>query len=170
MKLIDILVKELPKHGGWPEGVDAVEQDGEGRLFEMDSDYCSDFKLKKFDDWIADVVTKQQYESAISASQKQIWNGEGLPPVGAKCSIIIDDMDFGECEILFVGELLLVWRQDSTYQEGGGYHRYMKFRPISTEADKKRDAAIKQIIEDIGLAHDDVAEAIYDAGYRKVVE
>lgn len=46
MKLIDLLVQELPKRGGWPAGVDAVEQDSEGQLFEMESDYCSDFKLK----------------------------------------------------------------------------------------------------------------------------
>lgn len=82
MKLIDLLVHELPKRGGWPAGVDAVEQDGEGQLFEMESDYCSDFKLKKCDDWIADVVTRQQYESALATSQKPVWNGEGVPPVG----------------------------------------------------------------------------------------
>lgn len=80
MKLIDLLVKELPKLGGWPDGVDAVEQDCEGQLFEMESDYCSDFKLEKCDDWIADVVTKQQYESALAASEGWIdWQGGECP-------------------------------------------------------------------------------------------
>lgn len=80
MKLIDLLVKELPKRGGWPDGVDAVEQDSEGRLFEMDSDYSSDFKLEKCDDWITDVVTKQQYEAALAASDGWIeWCGGDCP-------------------------------------------------------------------------------------------
>lgn len=80
MKLIDLLVKELPKRGGWPDGVDAVEQDSEGRLFEMDSDYSSDFKLEKCDDWIADVVTKQQYEAALASSEGWIqWAGGECP-------------------------------------------------------------------------------------------
>ncbi|HCT6523174.1 TPA: hypothetical protein OT511_001373, partial [Escherichia coli] len=72
-------------------GIDAVEQDGEGQLFEMESDYCSGFKLKKCDDWIADVVTKQQYESSLAALQKPAWNGEGLPPVGMHCKIVDPD-------------------------------------------------------------------------------
>ena len=87
MKLIDLLVQELPKWGGWPEGVDAVEQDSEGQLFEIDSDYCSDFKLEKCDDWIADVVTKQQYESALAASKAVVGHDEWIEWGGGKCPV-----------------------------------------------------------------------------------
>ena len=69
MKLVDLLVKELPQLGGWPDGVDAVRQNGKGQLFGINSTYCSDFKLGKCDDWITDVVTKQQYEAAIADSK-----------------------------------------------------------------------------------------------------
>lgn len=80
MRLIDLLVKELPKRGGWPEGVDTVRQNCKGQLFEIYSDYCSDFKLEKCDDWIADVVTKQQYEDALEASEGWIdWHGGDCP-------------------------------------------------------------------------------------------
>ena len=80
MKLIDLLVKELPRRGGWPCGVDAVEQDCEGQLFEMGSDYCSDFKLEKCDDWLEVVVTKKQYEAALAASEGWIeWHGGECP-------------------------------------------------------------------------------------------
>lgn len=80
MKLIDLLVKELPHRDGWPNGIDAVEQDSEGRLFEMDSDYSSDFKLEKCDDWLESVVTKQQYEAALEASEDWIdWHGGECP-------------------------------------------------------------------------------------------
>ena len=90
MKLIDLLVQELPKWGGWPEGVDAVEQDSEGQLFEIDSDYCSDFKLEKCDDWIADVVTKQQYESALAASKAVVGHDEWIEWHGGDCPVDSD--------------------------------------------------------------------------------
>lgn len=80
MKLIDLLVKELPRRGGWPEGVDTVRQNCKGQLFEINSDYYSDFKLEKCDNWITDVVTKQQYEAALEASKGWIeWNGGDCP-------------------------------------------------------------------------------------------
>lgn len=80
MKLIDLLVKELPQRGVWPAGVDAVRQNCKGQLFEIYSDYCSDFKLEKCDDWITDVVTKQQYEAALAASDGWIdWHGGECP-------------------------------------------------------------------------------------------
>lgn len=90
MKLIDLLVKELPEFGGWPEGVDAVEQDSEGQLFEMESDYCSDFKLEKCDDWIADVVTKQQYEAALAASKAVVGHDGWIQWAGGDCPVDSD--------------------------------------------------------------------------------
>lgn len=90
MKLIDLLVQELAKRGGWPDGVDAVEQDSEGQLFEMESDYCSDFKLEKCDDWIADVVTKQQYEAALAASKAVVGHDGWIQWAGGECPVDSD--------------------------------------------------------------------------------
>lgn len=176
MKLIDLLVQELPKRGGWPKGANFAVQDingavkfantlthlhylsGEWRSNEDGHDWI--YRDRPFDGnfitkWTADdnhraVISMARYEREImknktSKQPANEWNGEGIPPVGTKCRIIISDRDFGECEILFVGESLLVWRQDSTYQEGSGYHRHMKFRPIRTEAERKRDAAAEAI-------------------------
>lgn len=140
MKLIDLLVQELPKRGGWPDGVDAVEQDSEGQLFEMESDYCSDFKLKKCDDWIADVVTRQQYESALAASQKPTWNGEGAPPVGCECECQFLDA-WHVCKILFVGAEVIVGVIDGSERAFSVNHT--KFRPLQSEAERKRDTAIE---------------------------
>ena len=140
MKLIDLLVQELPKRGGWPAGVDAVEQDSEGQLFEMESDYCSDFKLKKCDDWIADVVTRQQYESALSASQKPAWNGEGVPPVGCECECQFLDA-WHVCKVLFVGAEVIVGVIDGSERAFSVNHT--KFRPLQSEAERKRDAAVE---------------------------
>lgn len=90
MKLIDLLVKELPHRGGWPKGVDAVEQDCEGELFEKESDYCSGFKLEKCDDWITDVVTKQQYESALAASKAVVGHNGWIQWAGGECPVDSD--------------------------------------------------------------------------------
>lgn len=90
MKLIDLLVKELPKRGGWPNGVDAVEQDSEGQLFEMGSDYCSDFKLEKCDDWLEVVVTKKQYEAALAASKAVVGHNGWIQWAGGECPVDSD--------------------------------------------------------------------------------
>lgn len=161
MKLIDLLVQELPKRGGWPEGaVECCRHYGTNSIdfYDETGNWDDDCYLKYGKDFAKDCiyeetsgshrlqsVSRSEYEKALAASQKPAWSGEGLPPVGTKCRIITNDGDFGECEILFVGKSLLVWRQDFTCQEGSGYHRHMKFRPIRTEAERKRDAAVEAI-------------------------
>lgn len=79
MKLIELLVQELPKRGGWPEGVKEVEQDRGGQLIEMSqsSDYYSTFSLPLCDHWGRDVVTREQYEAALAASKEMITNKPG---------------------------------------------------------------------------------------------
>lgn len=179
MTLLELLRQELPKRGGWPEGVNAVEQDSEGRLFEMDSDYCSDFKLNKCDDWLADVVTKQQYESALAALQKQAWNGEGLPPVGVDVEFTIGayDMETDFDDILPAeGEIVEVVAHKTTsdgndvavvYWDDKGAGRSACFvpgclRPLRTEAER----AIDEIVQLSGVSTG-AAKILYDAGYRK---
>lgn len=169
MKLIDLLVQELPKRGGWPDGVDAVEQDSEGQLFEMESDYCSDFKLKKCDDWIADVVTKQQYESALAASQKPAWNGEGLPPVGCECEYQykVHGSEWCKFECVAVdGKAVFGWSNNTPVALQSNTHN---FRPLRTEAERKRDEAISEIGKASQLISNNkeqikhIAKHIYDA-------
>ena len=87
MKLIDLLVKELPRRGGWPEGVDTVRQNCKGKLFEINSDYCSGFKLEKCDDWITDVVTKRQYEAALAASKAVVGHDDWIQWAGGDCPV-----------------------------------------------------------------------------------
>ena len=148
MKLIELLVQELPKRGGWPKGVDIVEQDSEGQLFEMDSAYCSDFKLKKCDDWIRDTVTKQQYESALAASQKQAWNGEGVPPAGCECEYISNGMSWGKVKVIGIDVEKIVIRPSGEIYYAITPSNKDVFIPLRTEADKKRDAALDAIYGD----------------------
>lgn len=174
MKLIDLLVEELPKRGGWPDGAVCVVQsivDGEIYFYDRqyDGNGCmpkmkgkillpiSDDVITGFDG-LNPVITRAQYESALAASSPRPgsllqygssgdeWDGVGLPPVGCECQIILTaiggDGDLGECEILFVGNEILVWRQKSTLAEGSGVHRHIKCRPIRSEANNIRKETI----------------------------
>lgn len=149
MKLIDLLVQELPKRGGWPEGVSEIGQDYDGELMfygrgnvrtgiylTLSSDHRNIYRRD------GDKVTKDRYKYALAASQKPAWNGEGLPPVGCECEILFYGKSLGRCEVLFVGDSLIVWRQKSSQQEDSDYYTHLNIRPL-TEAEMKRDAAVE---------------------------
>lgn len=100
MKLIDLLVKELPSRGGWPEEAKIMSQDAAGMInahrnerlvFLIDqfwtgtskNDECKNFSpfyLKKATDWNTNTVTREQYEAALAASEGWIeWHGGECP-------------------------------------------------------------------------------------------
>lgn len=161
MKLIDLLVKELPKHGGWPEGaVECCRHYGTNSIdfYDETGNWDDDCYLKYGKDFAKDCiyeetsgshrlqsVSRSEYESALAASQKKAWNGEGLPPVGCECEISFYGKSLGQCEVLFVGDSLIVWRQKSSQQEDSGHYTHMNIRPLRTEAERKRDEAAEAI-------------------------
>lgn len=88
MKTIDLLVEELPKRGGWPDGaIGAGFLSGEGTLYFWDKN--NDCPPK----WIIDTdievedsdeeVTHEQYEAALAAKNDGWieWGGGKHPPV-----------------------------------------------------------------------------------------
>lgn len=107
MKLIDILVEELPKRGGWPKGADyciqhahdlgfrwvifnkgivnSTSADAEGK-WEMDwefshkHDFCAD---ELASDHTTAIITREQYEAALAAKNDGWieWGGSKHPPV-----------------------------------------------------------------------------------------
>ena len=97
MKLIDLLVKELPERGGWPANISYIAQDEGSATWgflhkpEMDSDNewmdCSDagYEIQigyigDADDCNTSVISKQQYEAALAASYGWIeWHGGDCP-------------------------------------------------------------------------------------------
>ena len=132
MKLIDLLVQELPKRGGWPEGAESVVQDADDSEFYfftggpvknggkswwfVDSDNRNDnskwifFKGKNdiADDCNSAIVTRAQYESALASSQKPAWNGEGLPPVGCECEYLDNNGEWYQVIIKYASDQLVV--------------------------------------------------------------
>ena len=164
MKLIDLLVQELPKRGGWPDGAEIAVQDADSQIcFSSHSNVYADKHQtdwyggdwgggnwsNPFIDTIADdrhecIVSRKQYESALSALKKPTWNGEGLPPVGMHCKIVDPDgvLMYGQGES---GEVIAHVENTAVIRMsyGLGCFEARFLRPARSEADKKRDAAIE---------------------------
>lgn len=91
MKLIDLLVKELPKRGGWPKCAVKIHQDHDGetwawlnhdsteRLFTLDQVATNARKFGQ-NETCENMVTRDQYEAALAASEGWIqWAGGECP-------------------------------------------------------------------------------------------
>lgn len=160
MKLIDLLVQELPKRGGWPVYALSITQDNDGSLCVWDTNdphydglswkhhtgnslmyfWHGEWTMPLASDHKESIVTYWQYKAALAASQKPAWNGEGLPPVGCECECQFLDA-WHVCKVLFVGVEVIVGVIDSSERAFSVNHT--KFRLIKSEAERKRDAAIE---------------------------
>ncbi|MDI7687794.1 hypothetical protein [Cronobacter malonaticus] len=200
MKLIDLLVQELPRRGGWPDGVNFLEQYTDGSLFCGDT-YQSLIRFDRVDDFGYDGVTREQYEAALAASQRcvhewipsegrtssgvlcrkcgdydgpgedekmkesnsQVWDGEGFPPVGCEC-------EFFDCEKWFKvtmmyggSQLVVLYDHDNQIERSFSTSRIDgKFRPIRSEADRKRDEAIAALKKLKPQLVGELAGSLYD--------
>lgn len=188
MKLIDLLVRELPKRGGWPEGAHELfmhsnvsteayfyNVDGDGVPGAFTMDICGVEYEGTDEEGFG--ITRNQYQSALAASQKPAWNGEGLPPIGAKVEFFINPR-LGYCNdwIPDAGtEMEVVAHKTTTdgndvavcYWDEGGAGRSCCFvpesiKPLRSEVDRKRDAAAKEMARH---ANDDENRG-FDAGLR----
>lgn len=97
MKLIDLLVKELPKRGGWPEGVTYIGQEydrelmfyGRGNistgliLNELAIDHR---KLGKS----GEKITRAQYEAALAANKAVVGHNGWIDWQGGECPVDSD--------------------------------------------------------------------------------
>ncbi|WP_105629755.1 hypothetical protein [Cronobacter malonaticus] len=177
MKLIDLLVRELPKRGGWPKLAKKIHQDHDGevrgwineddpqRIFTLDQ-VATNARPRAKDETYENMVTRDQYEAAIAAAQQPVWDGEGLPPVGCECEIsvcggwepgriVFSDENIG---VAYVCESSLSPTLDCV----SGFSALKHFRPIRSEADRRRD----EIAKDINAAVDasgTLGHVLYDA-------
>lgn len=160
MKLIDLLVQELPKRGGWPDGALNATQDKDGEVCFSDGaipefglaawtggDWCgNEFHTITASDYATAIITREQYESALAALQKPAWNGEGLPPVGCECECYVDE-GIIHCVVVgydFDGKAVVMRnvpaRKYFSIQAGSG-----RIKPLRNEAERKRDEAVEAI-------------------------
>lgn len=164
MTLLELLRQELPKRGGWPEGVHKISTHASGRVF-FDCRFAPrGFTLPKASDaWnkhehpytYTNAVTREQYEATS-------WDGTNLPPVGCECeSKQFAQIDWHKFRVVAVenGHVFGFWNDkvgvclDSTHWE---------FRPLRTEAER----AIDEMVRLSGVSTG-AAKILYDAGYRK---
>lgn len=101
MKLIDILVEELPKRGGWPSMAKKIHQDYDGEvwgwideddplfIFTLDQ-IATNSRQKGKDEAYENMVTREQYEAALAAKNDGWieWGG-GECPVDTKTLVDI---------------------------------------------------------------------------------
>ena len=112
MKLIDLLVKELPNRGGWPEAANYAVQDSDGTVKFSKSisllhikagEWCSN---EDGDDWIygdrpfegnfhhyitandkVSIVTREQYKTALAASKAVVGHDGWIEWGGGECPV-----------------------------------------------------------------------------------
>jgi hypothetical protein len=187
MKLIDLLVQELPKRGGWPDGAEIAVQDADSQIcFSSHSDVYADKGQTSwfggdwgggnwsnpFIDTIADdrhecIVSRKQYESALAESQKPAWDGDGLPPVGCECECHVDE---GIIHCIVVGYdfdgKAVVMRNVPAHKYFSIQANSGRIKPLRTEAERKRDAAIEAMQREADEGNNWIYseyEIIYDA-------
>jgi len=182
MTLLELLVKELPKRGGWPEGAKVIVQNCDDGLVKTSVGiphfdnpvwvasenywgiYTEDIDgLKVSTDADTAIVTREQYESAIAAQQPS-WNGEGLPPVGVNCEYKWQNDRWRTGKVCYLSKhtLLMMEIFDGEESESAYGIDDVTFRPIRTEADRKRGEAIDALIS-LGVFTRPVAEKTVDA-------
>lgn len=95
MKLIDLLVQELPKRGGWPEVALNATQDKDGEVcFSSGAtpefgyaaweggDWCgNEFHTIRANDYDTAIITRAQYEAALAKNDGWVEWGGGECPV-----------------------------------------------------------------------------------------
>lgn len=194
MKLIDLLVQELPKRGGWPDGAEychltqydrhcltivfSHSQVGTGNNPIISKEEMVFSGIGYLGDTLYDcTVTAGQYESALAASQKPAWNGEGLPPAGCECELKYkchNDDAYWE-------RVVILWqRGDDTLVEYVGDHfknttqlihktsMHVDLRPLRTESERKHEAVLESICAVLEMVaqdykRNDEAKLIYEA-------
>lgn len=184
MKLIDLLVRELPKHGGWPEGavecqrfVDEANIDFYDKNGNWDDDclltygaIAAELVRKPVVSCEHEQVTFDQYQSALAASQKAEWDGDGLPPVGV-------EFEYGthrtKAKCIGIGHHMIFASKGNPDDEESDYEEFMisildsEFYHARTDAQRKTDEALKMLELSIKFnrpkTDSDLAECIYDA-------
>ncbi|NCH02980.1 hypothetical protein EHJ06_16700 [Cronobacter malonaticus] len=193
MKLIDLLVQELPKRGGWPknanEALDIANVSwGEPPWGCNPMAFCMASH---------EIVTKEQYEDALAASQRcvhewipsegrtssgvlcrkcgdydgpgedekmkesnsQVWDGEGLPPVGTICEYQTSSNGNlpVRIECLTQDGVAFTWLGGPDQYKGldcvSAFYAAKYFKPIRSEADTKRAAVVTALAKAGGDAH-----------------
>lgn len=113
----------------------------------------------------AEADDEADLNECIGQGASPVWNGEGLPPVGCECEFISNDTSWGAVVVIGMdGDKVVIKPSGETYY-GITPSEKQVFRPIRSEADRKRDESLRVICEilDAGTSTKQDAADIYDA-------
>jgi len=146
LKLIDLLVQELPKHGGWPTSADYAGYKNSSKDitftyggkpgFNLLGDLSIFSNADAGSRWVVGasvpaqvpedsttaIVSRREYLAALEASKKPKWNGEGLPPIGAEIEVLSPTYGWKKATVTAVTDNWLI----AQYEDGvefAGTHR-----------------------------------------------
>lgn len=114
---------------------------------------------------LAEADDEADLNECIGQDAAPVWNGEGLPPVGCDCEFISNDTSWGAVVVIGMdGDKVVIKPSGETYY-GITPSEKQVFRPIRSEADRKRDESLRVIYEilDAGTSTKQDAADIYDA-------
>lgn len=159
MKLIDILVQDLPGLGGWPKDK-TVASHGPNNCVMFHELGVTPFVYAGLKFEGNDIVTKEEYEAELAANKPE-WDGDGLPPAGVRCEFISNDTSWGEVDVIGNDGDKVVFKPSGETYYGIAPSQRQIFRPIRSEADKKKEEAEKAIADSLLKDGDfDYAEAL----------
>lgn len=169
MKLIDLLVQELPKRGGWPSGCSVAYCSGrEDVVFEGINKKPFSYAGLSFT--ANDSVSIDDYEVALAALKQPAWDGEGLPPVGCRIEYTCKHPDLGHPSIepdKWYGGTIIAYYNECVWTSDNGIRHLSNtiFRTIRSQSDNRRYAAIEALfaILDAGISTSKDSIEIYDA-------
>ncbi|WP_447723241.1 hypothetical protein [Enterobacter asburiae] len=163
MKLIDFLISESKKGWEWPYSIVKATSTKGGRGVNFYFDYAcppslSNTLIAPSPFSSSELVTREKYEAALAASKPE-WDGEGLPPVGVEFEHSFRADGFStwhwrRCTAVGKHGVLCVDDKDTELYLNDTNNR---FRPIRSEADKKRDEAIADMVKRIGITPESAA-------------
>lgn len=149
LKLIDLLVQELPKCGGWPTSADYAGYKNSSKDitftyggkpgFNLLGDLSIFSNADAGSRWVVGasvpaqvpedsttaIVSRREYLAALEASKKPKWDGEGLPPIGSEIEVLSPTFGWKQATVTAVTDNWLV----AQYEDGAEYagaHRILE--------------------------------------------
>ena len=94
-------------------------------------------------------VDEACFNESIGQGPVTVWNGEGLPPVGCELQYRkhkkADVSEWFNGEVKYASEFTVVIQADCYPGETVGHPANFEFRPIISEAERKRDEAVQAL-------------------------
>ncbi|HBK9907430.1 TPA: hypothetical protein LOL70_004806 [Salmonella enterica subsp. enterica serovar Infantis] len=127
---------------------------GYGSCSTTDADIIA-YRLHKTQQIEQPEESEEDLNECIGQAPEATWSGDGLPPVGCECEYSLNGgKTWWKCKVDYiVGTQGVVMLCDTfegvQYVPFSSYGNALKFRPIRSEAERKRDAMVNDMVETI---------------------